>query len=85
MWFVGPPLAPPILLAGIRVAAVPCVGVATIASLIGAGGLGDFIFRGVSTLDSTVILAGAVPAAVMALLLDGGLHLLEKKLDWKDR
>lgn len=85
LWFVELPLALPILLAGIRVAAVTCVGVATIASLIGAGGLGDFIFRGVSTLDSTVILAGAVPAAVMALLLDGGLHLLEKKLDWKDR
>jgi osmoprotectant transport system permease protein len=77
------PLALPILLGGIRVAAVTGVGVATIASLIGAGGLGDFIFRGVSTVDSVVILAGAVPAALMALMIDGGLHLLEKKLDWK--
>lgn len=85
LWFVELPLALPILLAGIRVAIVTCVGVATIASLIGAGGLGDFIFRGVSTVDSTVILAGAVPAAVMALLLDGGLHMLEKKFDWKNR
>ena len=85
LWFVELPLALPILLAGIRVAAVTGVGVATIASLIGAGGLGDFIFRGVSTVDSTVILAGAVPAALMALIIDGSLHVLEKKLDWKNR
>ncbi len=85
LWFVELPLALPILLAGIRVAAVTGVGVATIASLIGAGGLGDFIFRGVSTVDSTVILAGALPAAIMALLIDGGLHLVEKRLDWKNK
>jgi osmoprotectant transport system permease protein len=79
------PLAFPVILAGIRVAAIIGVGVATIAALIGAGGLGDFIFRGVSTVDNTVILAGAVPAAAMALLLDGGLHLIEKKMDWKSK
>jgi osmoprotectant transport system permease protein len=77
------PLAAPVILAGVRIATVVGVGIATIAAAIGAGGLGEFIFRGVSMVDSTVILAGAVPAAMLALLLDGGLHLVEKRLDWR--
>lgn len=77
------PLALPVMLAGIRIATVIGVGIATIAAAIGAGGLGVFIFRGVAMVDHVVILAGAVPAAVMALLLDGGLHLVERKLDWR--
>jgi osmoprotectant transport system permease protein len=77
------PLAAPVILAGIRIATVVGVGIATIAAAIGAGGLGEFIFRGVSMVNSTVILAGAVPAALLALLLDGGLHLLERRLDWR--
>jgi osmoprotectant transport system permease protein len=77
------PLAAPVILAGIRIATVVGVGIATIAAAIGAGGLGEFIFRGVSMVNSTVILAGAVPAAMLALLLDGGLHLVERRLDWR--
>lgn len=79
------PLAMPYLLAGLRVATVIGVGVATIAAAIGAGGLGVFIFRGLSMVNNTVILAGAVPAALLALLVDGGLHYLERRLDWRKR
>ncbi len=79
------PLAAPVLLAGIRVAAVIGVGITTIAAAIGAGGLGVFIFRGLSMVDNGVIMAGAVPAALLALLVDGGLHVLERKLDWSSR
>lgn len=79
------PLAVPVILAGIRVATVIGVGIATIAAAIGAGGLGVFIFRGVAMVDHAVILAGAVPAALLALLLDGGLHLVERRLDWRRR
>lgn len=77
------PLAMPVILAGIRVATVIGVGIATIAAAIGAGGLGVFIFRGVALVDNAVILAGAVPAALMALALDGVLHLIEWRLDWR--
>jgi osmoprotectant transport system permease protein len=77
------PLAAPVILAGIRIATAVGVGIATIAAAIGAGGLGEFIFRGVSMVNSTVILAGAVPAAILALLLDGGLHLVERRLEWR--
>jgi len=77
------PLAIPFILAGVRIAVVLGVGVATIAAAIGAGGLGTFIFRGLSMVNTTVILAGAVPAAVMALVADGGLHLIERRLDWR--
>ena len=76
------PLAAPVILAGIRIATVVGVGIATIAAAIGAGGLGEFIFRGVSMVNNTVILAGAIPAALLALALDGGLHLVERALDW---
>jgi osmoprotectant transport system permease protein len=77
------PLAMPVVLAGIRVAAVIGVGIATIAAAIGAGGLGVYIFRGLAMVDNGVILAGAVPAAVLALLVDGGLHFLERALQWR--
>jgi osmoprotectant transport system permease protein len=74
------PLALPAILAGVRVATVVGVGTATIASAIGAGGLGDYIFRGVDLVDSTVILAGAVPAAALALVADFGLGVLGRWL-----
>ena len=75
------PLAMPVILTGVRIATVIGVGVATIAAAIGAGGLGEYIFRGVAMVNHNVILAGAVPAALLALLADGGLHLIEKRLD----
>jgi len=77
------PLAAPMILAGIRIATVIGVGIATIAAAIGAGGLGVFIFQGLARVDTTTIMAGALPAALMALALDGGLHLLERRLDWR--
>jgi osmoprotectant transport system permease protein len=79
------PLAAGVILAGVRVAVVVSVGVATIAAAIGAGGLGVYIFRGVATVDNTLILAGAVPAALLALLADGMLGLAERKLVWRAR
>jgi osmoprotectant transport system permease protein len=69
------PLALPSIVAGIRVAAVIGVGTATIAAAVGAGGLGEYIFRGLSMVDPTVILAGAVPSALLALTIDGVLTL----------
>jgi osmoprotectant transport system permease protein len=74
------PLALAVILAGIRTATVLTIGVATIAAAIGAGGLGTFIFRGVAMVSDAVILAGAVPAAVLALLADALLGLLERRL-----
>jgi osmoprotectant transport system substrate-binding protein/osmoprotectant transport system permease protein len=74
------PLALPSIVAGIRVAAVIGVGTATIAAAVGAGGFGEYIFRGLSMVDSTVILAGAVPSAVLALTIDGVLTLVERGL-----
>lgn len=71
------PLARPAILAGVRVATVIGVGTATIAAAIGAGGLGEYIFRGVASVDSTVILAGAIPAAVLALIADFTLGKIE--------
>jgi len=79
LWHVELPLASPVILAGIRVATVITIGVATIAAAIGAGGLGEFIFRGIAMVDNSVILAGAIPAALMALLADvllGGVERL---------
>ncbi len=72
------PLALPSIVAGIRVAAVIGVGTATIAAAVGAGGLGEYIFRGLSMVDPTVILAGAIPSAALALTLDGALLLAER-------
>ena len=74
------PLATSVIMAGIRVAAVVGVGVATIAAAVGAGGLGVYIFRGVATVNNTLIMAGALPAALMALGLDFALGLIETKL-----
>ena len=74
------PLASPVILAGIRTAVVITIGVATIAAAIGAGGLGEFIFRGIAMVDNGVILAGALPAAAMALAADLSLGALEKWL-----
>jgi osmoprotectant transport system permease protein len=74
------PIAASVILAGIRTATVVCVGVATIAAAIGAGGLGELIFRGVASVDNGLVLAGAVPAALLALAADAGLGWLERKL-----
>ena len=79
LWMVELPLASRTILAGIRIAAVTTIGTATIAAAIGAGGLGVFIFRGVASVDTTQLLAGAVPAAAIALLSDGGLGWLERR------
>jgi osmoprotectant transport system permease protein len=73
------PLAFGVVLAGVRVATVICVGVATIAAAIGAGGLGVFIFRGVAMVNNTLILAGALPAALIALAADYLLGRLERR------
>jgi osmoprotectant transport system permease protein len=78
LWQVELPLALPAIVAGIRVAAVIGVGTATIAAAVGAGGLGEYIFRGLSMVDPTVILAGAVPAAILALTVDGLLLWTER-------
>ena len=74
------PLATSFILAGIRIATVITIGVATIAAAIGAGGLGTFIFRGVAMVSDAVILAGAIPAALLALLADFLLGWLERRL-----
>jgi osmoprotectant transport system permease protein len=74
------PLAAPTILAGIRIALVTNIGTAVIAAVIGGGGLGVLIFRGVASVDTLQILAGAVPAAALALLADGGMNLLERRI-----
>ena len=74
------PLAASVIMAGLRTATVTCVGIATIAAAIGAGGLGELIFRGVASVDNGLVLAGAIPAALLALIADALLGLLEKKL-----
>jgi osmoprotectant transport system permease protein len=80
LWQVELPLAVPSILAGLRIATVATIGTATIAAAIGGGGLGVFIFRGISMVDTRTILAGAIPAALMALAADGGLEWIERKL-----
>lgn len=79
------PLAAPVILAGIRVATVITIGVATIAAAIGAGGLGEFIFRGLAMVDNNVILAGAVPAALIALLADFALGWIQSRITIRHR
>ena len=74
------PLALPSIVAGVRIATIVGIGTATIAAAVGAGGLGEYIFRGLSMVDSTVILAGAIPAAVLALAADASLTWLERRL-----
>ncbi|WP_157722164.1 ABC transporter permease [Tumebacillus avium] len=73
------PLARSVIFAGVRTAAVMTIGVATLAAFIGAGGLGDLILRGISMVDTGIILAGAIPAAVMAVLFD----LVLAYTDWR--
>jgi len=79
LFMVEVPLALPIIMAGIRTATVLIIGVATIATLIGSGGLGDLIYRGIAMASTELILAGAIPAAILALVFDFGLKKLE---DW---
>jgi len=83
MFRVRLPLAKSFILAGIRTATIITIGIATIAAAIGAGGLGTFIFRGVAMVSNVVILAGAIPAAILALLADYSLGYLERR--WKVR
>lgn len=80
LWRVRLPLARAVILAGIRTATIITIGVATIATAIGAGGLGTFIFRGVAMVSDAVILAGAIPAAFLAIAADLLLGLLERRL-----
>jgi len=80
LWRVRLPLARAVILAGIRTATIITIGVATIAAAIGAGGLGIFIFRGVAMVNDAVILAGAIPAALLAIAADILLGLLERRL-----
>ncbi len=80
LWQVELPLAAPSIVAGVRIAAVVAVGSATIAAAVGAGGLGEYIYRGLSMVDTTVILAGALPAALLALVVDGLLWLAERQV-----
>jgi osmoprotectant transport system permease protein len=80
LFHVELPLALSVILSGVRVAAVISVGLATIAAAIGAGGLGEFIFRGLAMVDNRVILAGAIPAAMLALVADLSVGWLERRL-----
>jgi osmoprotectant transport system permease protein len=75
------PLASGVIIAGLRIAVVLSIGVATIAAAIGAGGLGEFIFRGLAMVNNDVILAGAIPAALLALAADSLLGMLERRLN----
>jgi len=74
------PLSLSTVLAGVRVATVLTIGIATIAAAVGAGGLGEFIFRGLAMVNNQLILAGAIPAALMALMADFLLSVLERRL-----
>jgi len=80
LWQVELPLAVPSILTGLRIATVATIGGATIAAAIGGGGLGVFIFRGIAMLDTPTVLAGAIPAAAMALAADEGLEWIERRL-----
>jgi len=78
MKMVQLPLALPVIMAGIRISAVTAVGLTTIAALIGAGGLGQLIYRGISMVNNRMIIAGAVPAMILTLVIDFLLNILEK-------
>jgi osmoprotectant transport system permease protein len=80
LWRVELPLTAPFIFSGIRIATVTAIGVATIAAAVGAGGLGEFIFRGVAMVSNPLILAGAVPAAALALIADFVLGIIERRL-----
>lgn len=77
---IAVPLALPVLIGGIRTSTVITVAVTTLVALVGAGGLGDFIFRGIGMVDMRMVLMGAIPAGLLALVLDIGLGLLERRL-----
>jgi osmoprotectant transport system permease protein len=80
LWRVELRLASPVIVAGIRTALVVSIGVATLAAYIGAGGLGDLIFQGIAMVDTPLLLAGAIPAAVLAFAVDGLFGILERLL-----
>ena len=80
LWEVELPLATRTILAGLRIATVTTIGTATIAAAIGGGGLGVFIFRGLASVDTALLLAGAIPAALIAMAADRGLEWVEEKL-----
>ncbi len=80
LWQVELPLSLSVIIAGLRVAIVLSIGIGTIAAAIGAGGLGEFIFRGLAMVNNAVILAGAIPAALLAITADASLGWLEKRL-----
>jgi osmoprotectant transport system permease protein len=85
LWWVELPLALPVVLAGVRIATVVSIGLATIAAAIGAGGLGVLIYRGIAIVDNRQILAGAVPAALLALVADGLLGMVERRQSkWRE-
>lgn len=81
LWRVQLPLALPVIMAGIRTAAVVCVGIATLSAFIGAGGLGQFINRGLATYNMNLVLLGAIPAAMLAMVVDGCLSLAERAVE----
>ncbi len=83
LWRVELPLSLGVIVAGLRVALVLCIGIGTIAAFIGGGGLGELIFRGVAMVNNSVILAGAIPAALLAITADASLGWLEKRLSPK--
>lgn len=80
LWQIELPLATPTIVAGIRIAVVTAIGVATIAAAVGGGGLGTLIFRGVAMVDTRLILSGALPAALLALAADALLTQVERHL-----
>jgi osmoprotectant transport system permease protein len=78
LWKIEIPLSLPVIMAGIRTATVLTVGIATLATFVGAGGLGDLIYRGLSTWNNQLVLAGAIPAALLAIFFDFFLKLIER-------
>jgi osmoprotectant transport system permease protein len=80
LWMVEIPSALPIIVGGIRVAAVMGVGIASIAAYVGAGGLGSLVFRGIATVDGSLILAGVLPITALALSIDYSLRFIEVRL-----
>jgi osmoprotectant transport system permease protein len=83
LWWVELPLALPVIISGMRVATAMTIGIATIAAFIGAGGLGDFITQGLALNDSSLILLGAIPTALLALSFDYGISHLETRLNYR--
>jgi osmoprotectant transport system permease protein len=80
LWRVELPMAFPVIMSGIRTVAVLTVGTTTMAALVGAGGLGELVFQGISMMDNRLTMAGAIPIAMMAVILDQCLGLIERRL-----